>query len=297
MDKALARVHVFHADGRLHGATPALLGLAVGDDSVPGIGDRPLASILPHERTTPAGRFVANLDRNLQGKETLWVDYDTAVSLHPVVTGSATERRAERLASASPLDNRISYGCINVSANFFRTVVMVAFKNSNGIAYVLPETRSPQTVFGSFDVDDAAHVARSALIDGNEIRWPESASTDYRSSRSHGALCRRVRDQLISQLAADACRRQLPWLTPLRKCERVVWPLAGPQAALPYLSRYTHRVPPRTLQITCSDNGFPALDGSVARLAARGTATVRAGCRRQSCMTCPMDDRSRAAAS
>jgi len=35
------------------------------------------------------------------------------------------------------------------------------------------------------------------------------------------------------------------WLTPLRKCEWVVYakrPFAGPQAVLAYLSRYTHRV-------------------------------------------------------
>ena len=147
VDKARAQVFVFYADGRLRGSTPALLGLAIGDDSVPGIGDRKMASILPHERTTPAGRFVANLDRNLAGKEILWVDYESAISLHPVVTSNTKERRAERLATPSPLDNRISYGCINVSAEFFKQVVSATFKQTNGIVYVLPEMRSPQTVF------------------------------------------------------------------------------------------------------------------------------------------------------
>ena len=158
VDKARAQVFVFHADGHLRGATSALLGLAVGDDSVPGIGDRKLASILPQERTTPAGRFVANLDRNLGGKEILWVDYESAISLHPVVTSNAKERRAERLATPSPLDNRISYGCINVSADFFKSVVSAAFKGSNGIVYVLPETRTPQQVFASYDVGGATQV-------------------------------------------------------------------------------------------------------------------------------------------
>ena len=152
VDKARALVLVFYADGRLRGVTPALLGLAIGDDSVPGIGDRKLASILPHERTTPAGRFVANLDRNLGGKEILWVDYDSAISLHPVVTSNTRERRAERLASQSPQDNRISYGCINVPAEFFKQVVSAAFKQSNGIVYVLPETRSLHKVFAFVDV-------------------------------------------------------------------------------------------------------------------------------------------------
>ena len=154
VDKIAAKVFMFHADGRLRGATPALLGAALGDDSVPGIGDRPLASIHPDERTTPTGRFVAALDRNLHGKEMLWVDYDTAISLHPVVTSYAKEHRALRLATPSTLDNRISYGCINVPMPFFKGVVSPAFKGSNGIVYILPETRSLQSVFALYDVDE-----------------------------------------------------------------------------------------------------------------------------------------------
>jgi hypothetical protein len=67
VDKAEAKVYVFDADGRLRGAASALVGLAQGDDSVPGIGERKLSTILPEERTTPAGRFVAALGRNLRG--------------------------------------------------------------------------------------------------------------------------------------------------------------------------------------------------------------------------------------
>jgi hypothetical protein len=136
----------------LRGSAPALLGLAHGDDSVPGIGERKLSTILPGERTTPAGRFVASLDRNLHGGEILWVDYENAISLHPVITSNVQERRAERLATPSPLDNRISYGCINVPAAFFMGVVSAAFKGTNGIVYVLPETRSAQRQFGLYDV-------------------------------------------------------------------------------------------------------------------------------------------------
>lgn len=154
IDKVNARVFVFDAQGQLRGASSALLGLAVGDDSVPGIGQRKLSSIRPAERTTPAGRFVASLDRDIHGKEVLWVDYDTAVSLHPVVKGTPKERRAERLASPSPLDKRISYGCINVPVGFYEKVVSSTFTGTNGIVYVLPETRSAQEVFGSYDVQN-----------------------------------------------------------------------------------------------------------------------------------------------
>ena len=153
IDKTNAKVFVFNADGHLRGAAPALLGLALGDDAVPGIGDRKLSSIRPEERTTPAGRFVASLDRNLHGGKILWVDYDTAISLHPVITTNFKEHRAQRLATPTPLDNRISYGCINVPAQFFERVVSIVFSGTNGIVYVLPETRSPQKVFASYDVN------------------------------------------------------------------------------------------------------------------------------------------------
>jgi hypothetical protein len=155
VDKKAAMVYVFDARGQLSGSTSALLGAAIGDDSVPGIGERKISSILPAERTTPAGRFVAALARNIHGKEILWIDYDAAVSLHRVVTSNRTERRAERLASATPLDNRISYGCINVPAVFFDAIVLSAFKN-NGIVYVLPEVKPLRQVFASYAAGTAA---------------------------------------------------------------------------------------------------------------------------------------------
>jgi len=158
VDKVDAKVYVFYADGRLRGAASVLLGSAIGDDSVPGIGKRALSSIRPEERTTPAGRFVADLDKNLHGKQMLWVDYDSAISLHPVITSNPLERRVERLASSTPLDHRISYGCINVPADFFKTVVSPAFTKTSGIVYVLPETRSPQKVFASYDVAERARL-------------------------------------------------------------------------------------------------------------------------------------------
>ncbi|MEO6017249.1 MAG: hypothetical protein ABIP46_08335 [Polaromonas sp.] len=162
VDKVQAQVFVFDAQGQIRGASSALLGLAVGDDSVPGIGQRKLSSIRPSERTTPAGRFVASLARDIHGQEILWVDYDTAVSLHPVVKGLPKERRAERLASPSPLDRRISFGCINVPVKFYEKVVSPLFTGTNGIVYVLPETRSAREVFGSYDVQDASRKQSSA---------------------------------------------------------------------------------------------------------------------------------------
>lgn len=152
IDKVHARVYMFQPDGKLRGATSALLGLAIGDHTVPGIGKRPLSSIKPAERTTPAGRFMANLDKDIHGVEVLWVDYDSALSLHRVVPGTPKERRAQRLASAAAADKRITYGCINVPVRFYEEVVSPSFKGTYGVVYVLPETRPLREVFGSVAV-------------------------------------------------------------------------------------------------------------------------------------------------
>jgi hypothetical protein len=152
VDKLSSRVFVFDAAGRLQGAAPALIGSALGDASVPGIGLRKLSSILPKERTTPAGRFVASLDRSLQGDEILWVDYDAAIALHRVIATVPAERRLQRMDSRIVGDRLITYGCINVPVRFFEQVVAPVFRGIGGIVYVLPDTRTVQDVFGSYDV-------------------------------------------------------------------------------------------------------------------------------------------------
>lgn len=150
VDKTDARVFVFGADGRLRGAARALLGMARGDNSFPGAGNLKLSQMRPEEKTTPAGRFVASMGYNLHGKDVLWVDYDNGISLHRVLTDKPEERRLQRLATATPLDKRISHGCINVPAKFFDSVVKPAFTGTSGIVYVLPETYSIRQIFASY---------------------------------------------------------------------------------------------------------------------------------------------------
>jgi len=146
IDKANARVFVFDASGTVLGAASALLGLGRGDDSVPDIGHRRLATITPTERTTPAGRFEAALGNDFE-QDILWIDYDKALSLHRVIVGNRKERRAERLASRSTLDNRISYGCVNVPVRFYDDIVAPAFTGTVGIVYILPESKPLRAVF------------------------------------------------------------------------------------------------------------------------------------------------------
>jgi len=176
VDKTDAKVFVFDAWGRLRGAAPVLLGLAKGDYNVPGIGSRKISEIRPDERTTPAGRFVASIGLNAKKIDVLWVDYKNAVSLHRVVTNNPQERRLERLASTTSLDKRISYGCINVPAIFFDTVVKPAFKGTYGIVYVLPETRPISEIFMAYyDVELRWGKGRNAGTYEHPKPWPPTA--------------------------------------------------------------------------------------------------------------------------
>jgi hypothetical protein len=175
VDKRRARLYLFDGQSVLQAASPVLLGAARGDDSVPGIGERPIAQVRFHERTTPAGRFPAEPGRNTGGEDIIWVDYDAAVSMHRVRANNAAERRLQRLASATSDDNRISYGCINVPAAFYDAHVKPLLTRKGAMIYVMPEVRSMAEVFGADEVamragvpaaHNAATLARAASRQG-----------------------------------------------------------------------------------------------------------------------------------
>ena len=165
IDKRRALVHVFDRDGRLMDSSPILLGQAIGDDSVPGIGSKAIADIRPEDRTTPAGRFTTMPGRNADGRPVVWIDYENAVSMHVVITETVSEHRLERLASADPARHRISWGCINLPAAFFSNVVQPAFAERGGIVYVLPETRSLAEVFPTLAIGAQAVVSAAPATD------------------------------------------------------------------------------------------------------------------------------------
>ena len=147
LDKRGARVYVFDADARLLGSSLVLLGSASGDDSVTGIGDRPLSAVRPHERTTAAGRFASEPGHDETGDKVVWVDYDAALAMHRVKVIDPKERRFERIATDSIDDKRISNGCINVPIAFFDTVVEPMLGRSRAVVYVLPEIKPLHAVF------------------------------------------------------------------------------------------------------------------------------------------------------
>ena len=152
IDKKAAQMYVFDGWGRLWSTSPVLIGMAVGDDSAPGVGSKRLSQLKASEKTTPAGRFVARPGKDNRGANVVWIDFDAALSMHAIASVSASERRAERMATPDPSDNRISNGCINLPRRFFSGVLLPTVRKHGAIVYVLPETRTPYQQFGAYDV-------------------------------------------------------------------------------------------------------------------------------------------------
>jgi hypothetical protein len=147
IDKKAATLYAFDAQARLLAASPILLGAARGDDTVAGIGQRPLSEVKVQERTTPAGRFMGERGHNGRSEDVVWVDYDAGVSIHRVLTTNPSEHRLARLASPALEDKRISYGCINVPVLFYEAQVRPMFAKQRAPVYVLPEVKTVSEVF------------------------------------------------------------------------------------------------------------------------------------------------------
>ena len=160
VDKKAARIFVFEGDGQLRGASPALLGLSPGDGALVSLVNRPVSSLAADERTTPAGRFASEPGHNLNGEAIVWMDYAAKLAIHRLRPADPRERRAERLASSTADDNRISFGCVIVPVSFYESVIAPSLGKSPGVVYVLPETENMQRLFNgvqSAQISQQAH--------------------------------------------------------------------------------------------------------------------------------------------
>jgi hypothetical protein len=159
LDKQQARVFLFEPDAHLRAAANALLGSWRGDDTVPGVGDKPIKDVLPEEKTTPAGRFIAKVgESSSRGEDVVWVDYDAAVSMHRIIK---VPERLKAMETPDVADNRMSFGCINLPDAFYEGQLRPAIDRSGLIVYILPETRPIQQTFASFyDVTAPVNVAQ-----------------------------------------------------------------------------------------------------------------------------------------
>lgn len=140
VDKKTALLSLYNADGRVLGTSSVLLGQAVGDHSLPGVGERTQAGRLrPQDKTTPAGRFQSTPGENQNGESVVWVEPETAFAIHRLRPGAAHADRARRLASTNAASKRVSAGCIVVPVAFYESHIHPVLGRQLGVVYVLPE--------------------------------------------------------------------------------------------------------------------------------------------------------------
>lgn len=146
IDKPTATILVFDAKGTAVASGPVLLGIALGDDATPGVGNKSLSEIGPAEKTTPAGRYLAKFGRAAGNVKMLWVDYANSVGIHTIPPANK-ENRTKRMLSPEIEDNRITYGCINVPKAIYNGKITQLFGKKGGYVYILPDTKPLEAAF------------------------------------------------------------------------------------------------------------------------------------------------------
>jgi len=113
VDKPTATAYVYNSNGSLVKSFPVLLGSEIGDAK----------AVYGKVKTTTAGRFILtdyinNDDRKLYKNKMFFLSGAEPVAIHITYPGELAER-TRRLNTPTIEDNRVSWGCINVSEENF----------------------------------------------------------------------------------------------------------------------------------------------------------------------------------
>ncbi len=152
IDKKNAHIYIFDPKSKILDSGPVLLGIAKADKIDPKTLNAPLSAIGKNDRVTPSGRYRSIIGKDHKGKEVLWVDTKYAIALHKVANVPG-QKRIVRLNSATSEDNRITWGCINVSVPLFKKVISPLFKPKTGMVYILPEAAPVEQLLASREED------------------------------------------------------------------------------------------------------------------------------------------------
>ena len=131
-DKPSGQMFFFKVNGELIGFSSVLYGKSKLDILAHPLGKNLTAeeinATFDIDKVTPAGDFTAVLRPAKDFGFALFFQDGNgkvgSIAIHTVYTGNIKERRLERLASADVTDNRISYGCINVSVDTWNDYIV-----------------------------------------------------------------------------------------------------------------------------------------------------------------------------
>jgi hypothetical protein len=99
-------------------------------------------------KATPAGKFALKMGASGEYGTTLEflrpANGDGYYAVHRVYLGNPKERREQRLASPGGADNNISFGCVNVSSDFYDNTLAKFDYSGSAYAYLLPSDVTQQ---------------------------------------------------------------------------------------------------------------------------------------------------------
>jgi hypothetical protein len=157
-DKPNGMIHAFAGNGSYMVSAPSLYGKAAGDVLSRSSSKKSLDEMTDTDKVTPAGTFkmrAAERSGYTGGYVLFFDNPETGVAIgaeaggtaivavHSVYTGTPSENRQNRLATATASDNKVSFGCINTAEDFFLDSVVPNIDSfDGGMVFVMPDDTS-----------------------------------------------------------------------------------------------------------------------------------------------------------
>lgn len=145
VDKVNGKIILFE-DGKLVLIAPALTGESLSDIIPSTAFGKTLDQQAGEDKTTPVGRFTVSVADDPHYGKLLQINEvrgdDWTIAVHKVYTGTASEKREQRLASNNPDDKHITYGCINVAEQTIKELIAHVGNNQSTPIYILPQNKA-----------------------------------------------------------------------------------------------------------------------------------------------------------
>jgi hypothetical protein len=158
-DKPSGMIHAFNGDGSYIASSPSLFGKKAGDVETGANITKTVDELSEEDLVTPAGTFKIQVLGNgmpggdyaggyilrMHNVKDITPDGKTRkrktfVAVHSVYLKKPAEMRKERLESKTAADNKISFGCINTSTDFFLNEIVPNIKSfKGGMVFVMPD--------------------------------------------------------------------------------------------------------------------------------------------------------------
>lgn len=210
VDKPGGLLYAFDASGSLLAKTPALTGKTVADVYTEAQKRLSLAQTTDKDKVTPAGEFASKGVNSGYGKSVEFSHFGTSrLLIHSVYLGTPSERRAERLSSPTGEDNRVSYGCINVPAEFVKDVLEPHFMGASRVV-VMPETMSVEEMFPDVKQPTVTEAVTTGVSDSDAaVSW---GAEKYGLAGGGRGQQRRASQRRSQFSKGDVITFRLPWV-------------------------------------------------------------------------------------